>query len=496
MMSGVATTRARATRRESHDRRVASHLPCGPLSLRAAAIPTGAARVVVCHPQSTAAPWTTGSSHRRAAPRCRGRRDARSTPRRRPERGDTGRTAEVDDARAALDALASARRPRLASPATLRRGGRGAAPRSATRAGASAIALPTAMLDADFDGCRTPTLSSRATRPVLPARGARRAACALSGPDGGGAHPRRRPLPSPRTARGRAHRPLPDCGLRVSARGSGARRRARRADAGSEPPAGAVPGRGPRTSRGARPAAARRASREQVNVRAARAELHLRCLRRAPRAGGAAARRPAAVVGAPRRRPPTPGISSVRPFAGGLPYRSPAHDDGRPSPPALTTARSTRRIPAAGAHRRLGTRTPRRRSTPRVIGVASATCVSRRRAPSTTLAPAPAAARSVGRRHRAEADRRAGLDTAAPHGVRSTRAACRRRTGTTRCPRRRRSEHRRAGGVAAAEVDVGRALPATTRLPRWQSDSVDQPCRGQVPSARRRAPSAPSAGRR
>ena len=142
--------------------------PCGALSLEgAAAIPAGAAHaVVVCHPHpeygGTMADGivTTVVDHLAAAGIATLRFNFRGVGRSGGRHG--GGTAEVDDVRAALDALA-ARAPAARLALAGYSFGAAVAVRAAladARAGrVVAIALPTAMLDAGFlDGCRTPAL--------------------------------------------------------------------------------------------------------------------------------------------------------------------------------------------------------------------------------------------------------------------------------------------------------------------------------------------------
>jgi len=142
--------------------------PCGSLTLEGfATIPAGAAHaVVVCHPHPEYGGTmddgivTTVASRLAAAGIATLRFNFRGVGRSEGRHG--GGAAEVDDVRAALDALAE-RAPgaRLAlagysfgAAVAVRTALADARPRRV-----AAIALPTAMLDAEFlDGCRTPTL--------------------------------------------------------------------------------------------------------------------------------------------------------------------------------------------------------------------------------------------------------------------------------------------------------------------------------------------------
>jgi len=142
--------------------------PCGTLSLEGfVAIPAGAAHaVVVCHPHPEYGGTmddgivTTVAGHLAAAGIATLRFNFRGVGRSEGRHG--GGTAEVDDVRAALDALAE-RAPGARLALAGYSFGAAVAVRAALadpRAGrVAAIALPTAMLDAGFlDGCRTPTL--------------------------------------------------------------------------------------------------------------------------------------------------------------------------------------------------------------------------------------------------------------------------------------------------------------------------------------------------
>jgi len=142
--------------------------PCGSLTLEGfATIPAGAAHaVVVCHPHPEYGGTmddgivTTVAGHLAAAGIATLRFNFRGVGRSEGRHG--GGVAEVDDVRAALDALAE-RAPGARLALAGYSFGAAVAVRAALadpRAGrVAAIALPTAMLDAGFlDGCRTPTL--------------------------------------------------------------------------------------------------------------------------------------------------------------------------------------------------------------------------------------------------------------------------------------------------------------------------------------------------
>lgn len=142
--------------------------PCGALSLEGvAAIPAGAAHaIVVCHPHPEYGGTmddgivTTVSGRLAAAGIATLRFNFRGVGRSGGRHG--GGVAEVDDVRAALDALAE-----RAPAARLALAGYSFGAAVAVRAALAdararriaAIALPTAMLDAEFlDGCRAPML--------------------------------------------------------------------------------------------------------------------------------------------------------------------------------------------------------------------------------------------------------------------------------------------------------------------------------------------------
>ena len=169
MARGVATTsRARYTTQRSMTAESPLTFRCGPLSLEgAAAIPAGAAHaVVVCHPHPEYGGTmddgivTTVARRLAAAGIATLRFNFRGVGRSEGRHG--GGTAEIDDVRAALDALAE-----RAPAARLALAGYSFGAAVAVRAAlgdtrprcVAAIALPTAMLDAGFlDGCRTPAL--------------------------------------------------------------------------------------------------------------------------------------------------------------------------------------------------------------------------------------------------------------------------------------------------------------------------------------------------